>query len=169
MKDVIIMRLVRPKPLVTFYDVHLVLSSDWRKRFWQTVVVYGHSSNNICGGGARWSYQKSRDGKSPWPELMSVTWPKSNWPEACSVHARFFPRAFFLTRVVVQVPWLPEVTKGHVTPLRFPWVCATGSCAISALVGLFDRRWRYETSPRSDRRRGKGCVHAQPEVVQHPP
>ena len=95
MKDVIIMRLVRPKPLVTFYDVHLVLSSDWRKRFWQTVVVYGHSSNNICGGGARWSYQKSRDGKSPWPELMSVTWPKSNWPEACSVHARFFSPRFF--------------------------------------------------------------------------
>ena len=47
------------------------------------------------------------------------------------------------TRVqVAQVPWLPEVTKGHVTPSGFPWVCAfvTGSCAISALVGPFDRK-----------------------------
>jgi hypothetical protein len=36
----------------------------------------------------------------------------------------------------------------------FPWVCtcATGSCAISALVGPFDRKLRYEMSPRSDRR-----------------
>jgi hypothetical protein len=31
-----------------------------------------------------------------------------------------FPRAFFLT-IVVQVPWLPEVTEGHVTPKGFPW------------------------------------------------
>ena len=95
MKDVIIMRLVRPKPSVTFYDVHLVLSSDWRKRFWQTVVVYGHSSNNICGGGARWSYQKSRDRKSPWPELMSVTWPEEHLTGSlfCACPA-FSPRFF---------------------------------------------------------------------------
>jgi hypothetical protein len=40
------------------------------------------------------------------------------------------------TRVVVQVPWLPEVTEGYVTPLVFPWVYAraTGSCAISIPV-----------------------------------
>jgi hypothetical protein len=30
-----------------------------------------------------------------------------------------FPR-FFLT-IVVQVPWLPEVTEGHVTQKGFPW------------------------------------------------
>ena len=66
----------------------------------------------------------------------------------------------------------PKVTW---PPLVFPWVCAcvTGSCAISSLVGSFDRKWRYETLPRSDlgvtRRGWKGCVHAQPEVAQYPP
>jgi hypothetical protein len=36
-----------------------------------------------------------------------------------------FSRAFFL----VVVTWLPDVTKGHMTPSAFPWVCAcaTGS------------------------------------------
>ena len=110
-------------------------------------------------------YRKSRD--RPWPEMTLVT-----WPEVCSAHAQIhhpylspafffgFPH-FFLTIVVVQVvqvPWLPEVTKGHVNPSGFPSVCAfaTGSCAISALVGPFDRKWRYETSPRSDRRSPEG-------------
>jgi hypothetical protein len=31
----------------------------------------------------------------------------------------FFPALFF-TRVVVQVPWLPEATEGHVTPFGGP-------------------------------------------------
>ena len=41
------------------------------------------------------------------------------------MHAQPFP-AFFLTIVVVQniVPWLPEVTQGHVNLSGFPWVCA---------------------------------------------
>ena len=40
---------------------------------------------------------------------------------------------------------LPEVTWHR---RGFPWVCicTTGSCAISVLVGPFDRKWRYETS-----------------------
>ena len=48
-----------------------------------------------------------------------------------------FPQRFFLTRAVVQVSWLPEVTLSG-----FPCVCAcaTGTGAISALVGPFD--WR---------------------------
>ena len=65
-----------------------------------------------------------------------------------------FSRAFSssysrLVHIVVQVTWLPEVT-----PSGFHWVCAcaTGSCAISTLMGHFDRKWRYETSPRSDQR-----------------
>jgi hypothetical protein len=47
---------------------------------------------------------------------------------------------------VVQVLWLPEVTEVH--PKGFPWVraCATGSCAISALVGSFHRKRRHQTS-----------------------
>jgi hypothetical protein len=56
-----------------------------------------------------------------------------------------FPR-FLLTIVVVQVLWLPEVTQGN--PKEFPWMCAcaTGSCAISVLVGSFHRKWRHQTS-----------------------
>jgi hypothetical protein len=34
-------------------------------KFIQGLVVYGHGQSHICGGGARWSYQKSRDRKSP--------------------------------------------------------------------------------------------------------
>ena len=37
---------------------------------------------------------------------------------------------------VVQVPWLPEVTKCHVTT-KGRYAHATGSCTISSLVGLF--------------------------------
>jgi hypothetical protein len=61
--------------------------------------------------------------------------------EVCSADTRLFPR-FFLTRVVVQVSKLPEVTNGHVNPSGFPWVCgcATASCAIFTLVGSFDRK-----------------------------
>ena len=72
-------------------------------------------------------------------------------PEVCSVHARIFPAFFFLTIVIQNVvPWLPDVTECHVTLKGFPWVCAcaTGSWAISALVGPFDSR--------SDRRSPEG-------------
>jgi hypothetical protein len=49
---------------------------------------------------------------------------------------------------VVQVPWLLEVTERVTLPRRDGRVCAfaTESCAISALVGPFDWKWRYETS-----------------------
>jgi hypothetical protein len=44
-----------------------------------------------------------------------------------------FSPAFFLssTKCSIVVPWLLEVTKGHLTPSGFPCVCAcaTGSCA----------------------------------------
>ena len=59
------------------------------------------------------------------------------------LHMPGFSPLFFLTievqNVVPKYPWLPEGTKGHVTPKGFPSVraCAIGSCAISALVGLF--------------------------------
>ena len=44
-----------------------------------------------------------------------------------------------------------DVIKCHVTPKRFPWkggvrACATGSCAIFALVGTFHRKWYHQTS-----------------------
>ena len=61
-------------------------------------------------------------------------WP---WPEVGSAHARLSPRAFFL----VVVPWLPDVTKGHLTPSEFPWVCATGSCATPVVVVVNNVGW----------------------------
>jgi hypothetical protein len=68
-----------------------------------------------------------------------------------------FPPAFFFllykgstsTRAIGS-----DRRSSYVTPSGFPWVCActSGSCEISSLVGTFDRKWRYETSPRSDQR-----------------
>ena len=102
-----------------------------------------------------------------WPEVTSVTWPEEamtgsdvtirhvvgrgpdwKWPKYV-LRMPGVSRAFPLTMVVVQVTSLPEVSKGHVSPSGFPWVCtwASGSCEMSSLVGPFDRKWRYETSP----------------------
>jgi hypothetical protein len=77
----------------------------------------------------QWRHRKSRDRKRAWPELTGGM--------LCACPA--FSRVFSLTIVVVQVPGLPEVTEGHVTPSGFLWVwaCATGSWAISTLVGPF--------------------------------
>ena len=65
------------------------------------------------------------------------------------------------------------VTEGHPKGVEGVCACITSGCAISALVGSFHRKWRYETSPRSDRRKPeggwKGCAHAQPVVAQYPP
>jgi hypothetical protein len=51
---------------------------------------------------------------------------------------------------VVQVPGLPEVTEGHVTPKGFHLgevcACATESGAIFVLVETFHRKWRHQTS-----------------------
>ena len=97
-------------------------------------VVYGYSSSRIWGGAVRRRYRKSVTERDP----------DRKWPEVCSAHARIFPALFSYYssstkyNTVVQVPWLPEVTEGHVSP----WVCtcATGSCTISALMGPFDRK-----------------------------
>ena len=91
------------------------------------------------------------------PEVtwLAVMWPEVTWPEVRKYVLRMssFSRAFFLTRVVVQVPRLPEVINGYVTPSVFYWVCActTSSCTIFTLLGPIYRKWRYETSPRSER------------------
>jgi hypothetical protein len=60
---------------------------------------------------------------------------KRPYPEVALTGSRFcacpaFSRAFFL----VVVPWLPDVTEGHLTPFGVPWVCATGSCATPVVV-----------------------------------
>jgi hypothetical protein len=60
-----------------------------------------------------------------WPEVTSVTWPEEALSGSMFCAYPAFSRAFFL----VVVTWLPDVTKGHLTPSGFPWVCAcaTGS------------------------------------------
>ena len=108
-------------------------------------------------------------------ELPEVTWPEViwleiTWPEEAPtgsdrkyvLRMTGFFQCFFIIRVakcstVVQVPWLPEVTVSHVNPKGGRvCACATGRCAISGIVGPFDRKWRYETSPCSDRRSSEG-------------
>ena len=49
---------------------------------------------------------------------------------------------YYSSSIVVQVPWLPEVTEGHVTPFVVPLGVRmrNRSCTISALVGSFHRK-----------------------------
>ena len=49
--------------------------------------------------------------------------------------------AFSLEVTSSNVTWLQRGSLGKVR------TCATGSCAIFALVGPFDRKWRHQTSP----------------------
>jgi hypothetical protein len=89
-------------------------------------------------GGATGSHVTGSDVTGRGPDRNRVM-------EVCSAHAQPFPTFFSChssstkCNKVVQVPWLPEVTR----PRReFPCVftCATGGSAISALVGPFDRK-----------------------------
>jgi hypothetical protein len=114
---------------------------------WQIIVVYMWLQNHICGG-AMGCYRKW-----PWPEVTSpkaaLTWNDvSHVTGRCSDRNRKCSRAHAQqVHFVLLLLWLPEVTEGHVTANGFPWVCVwpPGSCAISALVGHFDRKWHYET------------------------
>ena len=81
----------------------------WRQSRVRKYVLHmrNRKLHNIRPSGAFWpEVTKSRDRKRPCPEV-------------CSSHARLFPAFFFL----VVVTWLPDVTKGHLTPSGFPWVC----------------------------------------------
>jgi hypothetical protein len=62
-----------------------------------------------------------------WPEVTSVTWPEMALSGSMFCACPIPPHIFFL----VVVPWLPDVTEGHLIPSGFPWMCAcaTGSCA----------------------------------------
>ena len=63
-----------------------------------------------------------RLGVTFWPEV-TVTWPK-----ALLTGSRFCACPVFF---LVVLTWLQNVTKGHLLPSGFPWVCAyaTGNCA----------------------------------------
>ena len=60
----------------------------------------------------------------------------------------FFPPfpalfSYYSSSTVVQVPWLPDERMSRDfegVPLGEVWACATGSCAISALVEFFHRK-----------------------------
>jgi hypothetical protein len=84
-------------------------------------------------------------------ELPEVTWPEEALTESMSCACPASSRVLFLTIAVVQVPWVPEVTQGHVTP------------SVSTLLGPFDRKWHYETSPVVTEG-GEGCAYAWSEV-----
>jgi len=85
------------------------------------------------------------------PEVTSsnVTWPPLGFPWKDRVRACANGSCVLSdqtsTKCSTVVPWQP-VTEGHVTPKGSPWMsrrvcsCATGSCAISALVEPFHRK-----------------------------
>jgi hypothetical protein len=88
----------------------------------------------------RWCYRKSHhqkwrhwnDRKRHWPE---VTCPKAAMTGSDRVRMRNrFPAVF-------------SYCSSSTSTMAWVCACATGSCAIFALVGPFDRKWRYETSP----------------------
>ena len=87
-----------------------------------TGVVYGYNSVSIWGGAVRGCNRKSCDRKRPCPEVALTG------SRFCVCPA--FSRAYFL----VVLPWLPDVTEGHLTLSGFPWVCVTGSCATFVVV-----------------------------------
>jgi hypothetical protein len=145
-----------------------------------------------------WILKNSKDIWITWKTNITwVTSPVVTWLEDVLTGSMlctcltFSPR-FFLTRVVVQVPWLPEVTECHVTPFGPPpsssssffYKCiyivfqnwdesSWNNCLLETMqvgikfafsficirnrklrnirpMGPFDRKWHYETSPRSD-------------------
>jgi hypothetical protein len=108
-------------------------------------------------GTAQTTFEEVVLSEDTWPDITWVTSPEVTWLEdvltgsmlcTCST---FSPR-FFLTRVVVQVPWLPEATEGRVTLFGGPLCMCMRNRKLRNIcpMGPFDRKWRYETSPRSD-------------------
>ena len=122
------------------------------------LVVYRDGQNHISGGARsyrKWGHRKSRDRKRSWLEVTAsgLDPEVTKWSRA---HVRkWIPTLFSYysstkCSTVVQIPGLPEVTKGQVTPKEVPLVwfhaCGTGSCPIFTLLGSFHRKWRHQTS-----------------------
>ena len=113
------------------------------------LVVYRDGQNHISGGARsyrKWGHRKSRDRKRSWLEVTAsgLDPEVTKWSRA---HARkWIPTLFSYysstkCSTVVQIPGLPEVTKGQVTPKEVPLVwfhaCGTGSSQYSPYWGLF--------------------------------
>jgi hypothetical protein len=89
----------------------------------------------VCSAHAQPEVATYRPSRAFWPEVTKSRDRKGPCPEVALTGSRFcacpaFSGAFFF----VVVPWLPDVTKGHLTPSEFPWVCATRSCATPVVV-----------------------------------
>ena len=105
------------------------LSLSYDLTFWHLVsymilVIYQYGSNHISGGAARVCYRKWRHRKRPLREVLAC---------ACTTGSRHGYR----TWPKVTWPWRGSLGKVH--------ACATGSCAVSTLVGPFYWKWRYQT------------------------
>jgi hypothetical protein len=99
-------------------------------------VVYGDGQSRICGGSCGGSNHCAWP-KVTWPEVTSVTWPE-----------------------LTSVTW-PELTlSGNMFCAK-----ATGSCAISALMGPYDRKWQSHVTGRGPVRKWSwpevGSAHAR--------
>ena len=70
--------------------------------------------------------RKSHDWKLSWPEVTGSDVITGSMFCACPGFSPAFFSYYSNTKcnTVVQVPLLPEVTKGQVTPSGFHWVCA---------------------------------------------
>ena len=112
-------------------------------------VVYQHNSNGISGGGATGN------------DVSHVT--RSHRNRKSRKYAWLFPALFSYysnstkCSTVVQVPRLPKVTKGHVTPK----------------LGNIHPSGTFSSEVTSSNVTSKGfpwvrCAHAQPEVAQYP-
>jgi hypothetical protein len=102
-------------------------------------VLYQNGQYHICGGVT---------GSDPDRKWRDRKWRRSHDRKWSHAHAQLVHFVLLPCSTVVQVPWLLEVTERVTLPRRDGRVCAfaTESCAISALVGPFDWKWRYETS-----------------------
>ena len=97
-------------------------------------------------GTAQVEFQEELWGGATGSDVTGQIFPHTFFPRFFLIPALFTYYSCSTSSTVGQVLWLPEVTEVH--PKGFPWVraCATGSCAISALVGSFHWKPRHQTS-----------------------
>jgi len=137
-------------------------------------VVYQFGQSSICGGAVRWCYRKSRHRSGP-----DRKW--RNRKYFLRMRNRYILSYYYSNSTkcstVVQVPGLPEVFEGHVTPkggwkgvrMRNRKLRNIRPCgAFWPEVTL----WNVTRSDITWPRRGfpwVRCTHVQPEVAQYPP
>ena len=125
------------------------------------LVIYEDSSSSISGGSMRIGQLRMRDrkwGHRKWRhrigsdgtenDISHVTGVTSS-PEMTSHEVTSFSSIFSYyssstkCSTIVHVPWLPDMTKGHVTPKGFPW---KGVRMHDRKRGLFIGSWLLEVT-----------------------